>query len=320
MLEGRLGLETARVPHADRAGLLWLGRGRLSAEDGTLHFATAGDGDLPAGAYDIPYQGVSCILLQPGCSVTHDALRLLARHGTGLVCIGNEGVRLYASMPFGPDDSRLARRHAAWWSDEDLRVAIARKMYAWRLGEVLPITSIERLRGIEGARAKATYQLLAERSGIEWRGRRYDRQNPGGDDLPNQGINHAATAVLALAQVATAAVGAVPSLGFIHEDSGLAFCLDLADLYRDAVTVPVAFAAAKACRADHKLVIEREVRRLCAREFRRMHLADQMIEKIQAIFKVDTLHPNRPEPLEELDVCAERAPEAPNADDGSSDP
>ena len=27
MLKGRLGLETARIPHADRAGLLWLSRG-----------------------------------------------------------------------------------------------------------------------------------------------------------------------------------------------------------------------------------------------------------------------------------------------------
>ena len=28
MLKGRLGLETARIPHADRHGLLWLERAR----------------------------------------------------------------------------------------------------------------------------------------------------------------------------------------------------------------------------------------------------------------------------------------------------
>ena len=38
MLKGRLGLETARIPHADRAGLLWLSRGALTARDGTLSF------------------------------------------------------------------------------------------------------------------------------------------------------------------------------------------------------------------------------------------------------------------------------------------
>ena len=38
MLKGRLGLETARIPHADRSGLLWLSRGALTARDGTLSF------------------------------------------------------------------------------------------------------------------------------------------------------------------------------------------------------------------------------------------------------------------------------------------
>ena len=34
MLKGRLGLETARIPHADRHGLLWLSRGELCVVDG----------------------------------------------------------------------------------------------------------------------------------------------------------------------------------------------------------------------------------------------------------------------------------------------
>ena len=38
MLPGRLGLETARIPHADRHGLLWLSRGALTVRDGTLRF------------------------------------------------------------------------------------------------------------------------------------------------------------------------------------------------------------------------------------------------------------------------------------------
>ena len=40
MLRGRLGLETARIPHADRHGLLWLSRGALTVRDGTLRFST----------------------------------------------------------------------------------------------------------------------------------------------------------------------------------------------------------------------------------------------------------------------------------------
>src|ERR1700694_4927506 len=98
MLKGRLGLETARIPHADRAGLLSFGRGNLTVEDGTLRFACAGTEDLAPGEYLIPFQTVSVILLGPGTTVSHDALRLLARHGTGLVMTGEGGVRMYASM------------------------------------------------------------------------------------------------------------------------------------------------------------------------------------------------------------------------------
>ena len=36
MLLGRLGLEKARIPHADRHGLVWLERGRLEVMDGCL--------------------------------------------------------------------------------------------------------------------------------------------------------------------------------------------------------------------------------------------------------------------------------------------
>jgi len=55
MLKGRLGLETARVPHTDRHGSMWLGRGNLHVEDGTLRFLTAGTGELAAGSYALPF-------------------------------------------------------------------------------------------------------------------------------------------------------------------------------------------------------------------------------------------------------------------------
>src|SRR3546814_2596114 len=75
MLKGRLGLETARIPHADRHGLIWLARGNLSVTDGTLRFVTAGTPDMAAGDYAIPFQGISLILLGPGSTVSHDVLR-----------------------------------------------------------------------------------------------------------------------------------------------------------------------------------------------------------------------------------------------------
>lgn len=285
MLKGRLGLETARVPHADRHGLIWLSRGGLTVEKGCLRFAAAGGPDMPAGLYDIPFQGISLILLGPGSTVSHDVLRLMARHGTGLAAVGDDGVRAYTAPPMGADDSQIARRQARVWADaEGARLSIARRLYGWRLGEVLPHQDIAVLRGIEGARMKETYRLLAKRHGIQWDGRRYDRANPNAADAPNQAINHAATAVEAAAAIAVAATSAVPQLGFIHEDSANAFTLDIADLYRDQMTLPVAFQAVKAAEKDPTVPLERQVRRIAGRAFRDQGLIPGMIDRIKTLF------------------------------------
>ena len=171
MLRGRLGLETARIPHADRHGLLWLSRGALTVKDGTLRFERQqgpdADSGLEAGEYGIPFQSLSMILLGPGSTVSHDALRLMARHGTALVAVGEDGVRCYTAPPLLPDTSDTARRQMRAWGDPSLRLAIARKMYALRLGEVLPHQDLNALRGVEGARMRRSYQLLAQRYGIE---------------------------------------------------------------------------------------------------------------------------------------------------------
>lgn len=284
MLKGRLGLETARVPHGDRHGLLWLGRGKLYAEDGNLRFQTTGNATLDPGDYALPFQMISAILLEPGGSVTHDALRLLARHGTALIAVGEDGVRFYASLPFGPDDSRLARRQVSLWADPDSRISIARRMYAWRMGEIFPDAEIAVLRGMEGARMKETYRQLAKQYGISWKGRIFDRAHPERNDAPNQAINHVVTVVESCAMVAVAVTGTLPQLGFIHEDSGNALCLDLADLYRDTVTLPVAFAAAREMMRNPEIDLERTARRLAGRAVREKRLIPSMIDRLKELF------------------------------------
>jgi CRISPR-associated protein Cas1 len=291
MLKGRLGLDSAKVPHGDRAGLLYLARGALTARDGTLAFlqGEACEADaLAPGDYGIPLQGVSMILLGPGSTVSHDALRLLAHARTALAAVGEDGVRLYTAPPLIPDSSGLARVQARLWADEDTRTMLARRMYAWRLGEVLPHRSLDVLRGIEGARMKQTYALLATQIGVTWRGRRYDRANPNAADLPNQALNHAASAVEAAAAIAVAATATVPQLGFIHEDPGQSFVLDIADLYRDRVTIPCAFHAAKQVTRQPNRNIERVTRRLTGETLAKDQVIPAMIERIKSLFDNDT--------------------------------
>lgn len=286
MLKGRLGLETARIPHADRHGCLWLQRGTLYVENGTLRFRTSGTDDLESGDYALPFQTISNIVLGPGSTVSHDSLRLLARQGTGLIAAGEDGVRFYASMPFGTDDSALARRQVTAWADATgARISIARRMYAWRLGEVLPTADLAVLRGIEGARVKTLYRTLAQQHGIEWAGRKYDRDDPDAADLVNQALNHATTALKAAAMIAVAATATVPQLGFVHEDSSMSFCLDIADVFREQVALPAAFRAVKEHQRRPDEPLERLARRQAGRALRDGKVIPGMIDRIKSLFE-----------------------------------
>lgn len=287
LFAGRLGLAETRIPHADRHGLLWLIFGNLTVEDGTLRFRAAESEWLKAGDYAIPYQGLSLLLLGPGTTISHDALRLLARHGTLLAAVGEGGVKFYTAPPMGQGHSDVARAHARLWADEKARLDVARRMYAFRFGRILPHKDIAVLRGIEGARMKDSYRLVAQQHGVEWNGRHYDRQNPNAADVPNQALNHAATFVESAADVAVAAVGALPPLGFIHEESSNAFTLDVADLFRAEVTLPLAFSVARRVQDKPDLLLEREVRKEAARQFHKQQLIPKMIDRIKELLHVD---------------------------------
>lgn len=134
---------------------------------------------------------------------------------------------------------------------------------------------------------KETYRLLAERFHVPWHGRRYDRSNPSAADLANQAINHAASAVEAAAAIAVAATATIPQLGFIHEGSGQSFVLDIADLFRDSITLPVAFSAAQTAAKRVGQSVERLTRHMAGVAIQRDEIIPAMIEKIKLLFDAD---------------------------------
>jgi len=288
----RLGLAESRIPYVDRHGLLWVSRGNLYVDSGTLKLLAAQSEDLEAGEYSIQYQAVSMILLGPGSTISHDALRILARHGTLLAAVWDGGVKFYTAPPMGQGRSEVARAHARLWADEESRLDVARRMFARRFGQLPPRRDLNSLRGIEGARLKTAYRIVAERYGVPWSGRRYDREDPLSADLPNQAINHAATFVEAAAETAVAAVGALPPLGFLHEDSSNAFSLDIADLWRVEITLPLAFGVCRQIMDKPEGTLERTVRLEAARVFRRRKLIPMMIDAIKELLGVNDADSN----------------------------
>jgi len=284
MLKGRLGLEKVQMPHADRHGLIYLDRGALTVQDGCLVFSSGG-GVLEVGVFQLPHQSVSSIMLGPGTTVSHDALRIAARHGTALMAVGEDGTRIYTAPAIGPDRSALARAQAKLWANEESRLETARRMYAMRMGRILPHRDIAVLRGIEGARVKESYKLVAQSFGIAWHKRKYDRTKPEAADVANQALNHAALVVQSAASVAVTSLSALPQLGFIHEDSSQSFVLDIADLFREEVTLRIAFSVAKRIESGDDQPVDRLVRRTASAEFRRRGVIPMMMDRVKSLLE-----------------------------------
>ena len=180
-----------------------------------------------------------------------------------------------------------ARRQTELWTDEDARVEVALRMYEIRMVESLPQHDMNSLRGVEGTRMKAVYRRLAKQYGVEWHGRRYDRNNPEKDDAINAAINHASTAVRAAGMIAVSATNTIPQLGFIHEAAGTAFALDIADMYRASFMLPVAFEAVKKHQEQGWETLERVTRRLVGERLRGEKMISEMIDRIKEVLDVD---------------------------------
>ena len=135
---------------------------------------------------------------------------------------------------------------------------------------------------------KETYKILAQQYGVKWSGRKYDRENPDLNDAPNQAINHAASAIEAAAMIAVAATSTLPHLGFIHEESSNAFVLDVADLFRDSVTLPAAFRSVREMQKQKKdlVDIEKIVRRLAGETIKKEKVIPKMIDSIKKVLDI----------------------------------
>jgi len=264
------------LPIKERISVVFVERGEIDMLDGAFVLV-----DATGIRTHIPVGGVACIMLEPGTRVSHRAVALAARVGTLLVWVGEAGVRLYsAGQPGGARSDRLLYQ-AKLALDETLRLKVVRKMYAVRFGEEPPERrSVEQLRGIEGARVRRSYQLLARQFGVKWTGRDYNPENWDTSDLPNRCLSAATSCLYGVAEAAVPAAGYAPAVGFIHTGKPLSFVYDVADVYKFETVVAVAFKVAASNPSGNP---ERAVRLGCRDIFRQTKLLDRIIPDIEEI-------------------------------------
>jgi CRISPR-associated protein Cas1 len=281
------------IPIKERLSIIFIERGEIDVVDGAFVVVDAQGFRVRPVLTHVPVGGVACIMLEPGTRVSHRAAALAARVGTLLVWVGEAGVRVYSSgQPGGARSDRLLYQ-AKLALDDDMRLKVVRKMYAMSFGEEPPQRrSVEQLRGIEGARVKRTYQLLANQFGVQWKGRDYNPETWDASDLPNRCLSAATACLYGVTEAAVLAAGYAPAVGFIHTGKPLSFVYDVADIYKFESVVPLAFKIA----ASNPPNPDRAVRLACRDVFRQTKLLERIIPDIEEILSAGEIKPPEPTP------------------------
>ena len=226
--------ELARA--ADRISFLYLERCTIHRDSNAL---TVEDAE---GTTHIPSATIGTLLLGPGTRITHQAMSVLGETGAGVIWVGEHGVRYYAAGRALSRSAALAEAQATCWANRRTRLEVARAMYRLRFPDEDPSAlTRQELLGREGSRLKECYRTQAAKTGVTWRGRKYTPGDFTSGDAVNQAITAAAQAMYGVSHAVTAALGCSPALGFVHSGHELSFVLDIADLYKTEVGIPVAF-------------------------------------------------------------------------------
>lgn len=221
----------------DKYPFLYLERGRLEIDDSSVKWIDSDNNVVP-----LPVATLNTLLLGPGTSVTHEAIKTATAANCAVSWVGEDSLLFYAAGFLPTADTRNLKRQIALAADEAKSLDVARMMFAKRFPDAdLAGKSLNSMMGMEGSRVRALYQQKAEQYGVGWKGRQFVPGKFEFSDLTNQILTASNAALYGILCSAVHAMGYSPHIGFIHSGSPLPFVYDLADLYKEALCIDMAF-------------------------------------------------------------------------------
>lgn len=222
----------------DKYPFLYLERGRLEIDDSSIKWIDARNNVVP-----LPVATLNALLLGPGTTVTHDAVRTAAAANCSICWVGEDSLLFYAAGFLPTADTRNLKKQIELSADPKKSIEVARRMFARRFPDAdLQGKSLQELMGMEGNRVRALYQAKAEQYQVGWKGRSFTPGKFETSDLTNQILTSTNAALYGILCSATHSMGYSPHIGFIHSGSPLPFVYDMADLYKAELCIDLAFA------------------------------------------------------------------------------
>jgi len=221
----------------DKYPFVYLERGRLEIDDSSIKWIDASNNVVP-----LPVATLNALLLGPGTTITHDAVRTAAAANCAVCWVGEDSLLFYAAGFLPTADTRNLKRQIELAADPKKSLEVARRMFARRFPDAeLKDKTLQEMMGMEGNRVRALYQAKAEQYQVGWKGRSFTPGKFESSDLTNQILTSANAALYGILCSAVHSMGYSPHVGFIHSGSPLPFVYDLADLYKADLCIDLAF-------------------------------------------------------------------------------
>lgn len=254
--------------HSQRIPYLLLEKGVLRVDGHSFLFVQENE------EFEFPGSFISILLLAPGTSITHEAVKLASENNTLLLWVGDGITRLYAVGYYNQNADRLSKQ-VQLHTVQANRLQAARRLYALMFDESPPPSySIEKLRGIEGAKIHAIYRDLSNKHDLPWTTRNEM-------STLNESISFATSCLYAICEAAILIAGYSPSIGIVHSGDPRSLVFDLADTVKFKTVVPLAFEVVKA--NPHN--VNMAIRHACRNLFIRAKLIDQLISNLGYIIE-----------------------------------
>lgn len=221
----------------DRYPFLYLERGRLEIDDSSVKWI-----DSEGEVIRLPIATITTLLLGPGTSVTHEAIKVLAAANCNVCWVGEDSLLFYAVGNSPTANTRNLRHQMQVSCNPEKSLEVARRMYARRFpDEDLKGKNLKEMMGMEGYRVRALYEKKANEYGVGWRGRSFTPGKMELSDITNQILTASNAALYGILSSCIYSMGYSPHIGFIHSGSPLPFVYDMADLYKEDLCIDMAF-------------------------------------------------------------------------------
>ncbi len=222
----------------DRYPFIYLERGRLEIDDASVKWI-----DSEKNVVRLPIATINCLLLGPGTSLTHEAVKVAAQANCSICWVGEDSLLFYACGQSPTSDTRNLREQMKLAADPKKSLEVARRMYARRFPDAdLEGKGLKEMMPMEGHRIRTLYEQKAQEYGVGWQGRSYTPGKFQMGDVTNQVLTSCNAALYGILSSAVHSLGYSPHIGFIHSGSPLPFVYDLADLYKEYLCIDLAFA------------------------------------------------------------------------------